>query len=105
VTSASSAACISSCAPRRATSGYVEISDEMAQKLKTKHGVQPEEVRDACQIPNRYLRAWWDHDPQYGSRLLVIGETRAGRRLKIVLKPVDETDGTWLLRTAFEAKR
>lgn len=85
--------------------GYVEISAEMAQKLMTKHGVLPEEVRDACQSPNRYRHARWDDDPRHGLRLLVVGETREGRRLKIVLQPVDETDGMWRLRTAFEAKR
>jgi len=85
--------------------GYVDISPEMEQKLRAKHAVSSEEVRDACQAPNRYRRAWWHDDENYGRRLLVLGQTRTGRSLKIILQPLDEADGTWRLRTAFAATR
>jgi hypothetical protein len=80
--------------------GHVEISAAMGQKITSKHGVTPDEVREACQTPGRYLRASWHDDPRHGRRLLVIGRTNAGRVLKIVLQPVDVADGTWRLRTA-----
>jgi hypothetical protein len=85
--------------------GYVEISPAMEQKLMKKHGVTAEEVRDACQAPNRYRDARWHRHPVYGGRLLVRGSTREGRKLKIVLQPIDLVDGTWRLRTAYVATR
>lgn len=84
---------------------YVIISPEMEAKLATRHSVTAEEVRDACQAPNHYDRAKRHFDDRFGWRLLVYGRTRAGRRLKIILKAVDERDGSWRLRTAFDAPR
>ncbi|HEY9371007.1 hypothetical protein [Streptomyces sp.] len=75
----------------------------MAEKIVAKHGVSPEEVRDACQSPNRYRQAVWDDHPEHGLRLYVLGETRTGRPIKVILQPVDELDGTWRLRTALAA--
>lgn len=80
--------------------GYIEISAAMAEKLQSKHGITPDEVREAC---HRYIQAGWHHHEVHGERLLVIGETRAGRKLKVILQPVDVTDGTWRLRTALVA--
>jgi uncharacterized DUF497 family protein len=83
--------------------GLIAISPAMAQKIMTKHGVTPEEVREACQAPNRYLRAAWHDHPEYGRRLIVVGSTSGGRVLKVILQPVDLTDGTFRLRTALAA--
>ena len=85
--------------------GYVEISDKMQEKLITRRGLTCEDVRDACQAPNRYRRAAWHVHPDYGRRLIVFGLTGNGRLLKIILQPVDERDGTWRLRTALAATK
>jgi hypothetical protein len=85
--------------------GYVEISDKMTAKLIEKHGLTAEDVRDACQAPNRYRRAAWHVHALYGRRLIVFGERRDGVLLKVILQPVDRKDGTWRLRTALVAIR
>lgn len=77
--------------------GHVEISASMAEKIQAKHNVTPDEVREVCHgRPGKR----WDADPVHGERLLVLGTTSTGRRLRIILQPVDVTDGTWRLRTA-----
>lgn len=85
--------------------GHVEISLAMAQKLQTKHGVTPDEIRAACE--NRVVAAW-NYHPNHGRRLLVVGRSDRrrgyGRVLKIILQPVDERDGYWRLRTAIAPK-
>lgn len=73
----------------------------MAQKIQSKHGVTPDEVREACAAP---IRTGWHEHPVHGRRLLLIGLTESGRTLKVILQPVDETDGTWSLRTALVSR-
>lgn len=80
--------------------GYVEISPAMASKIQSKHGVTPHEVRDAC--AGHLMTRWHVHE-EYGRRLLVVGRTDGGRLLKVILQPVDESDGTWRLRTVLVA--
>jgi hypothetical protein len=80
--------------------GWVEISPAMAEKLQSKHGVTPDDVRDACSLP---IRPRWNNHPKHGYRLLLTGRTRHGTLLKVILQPVDVRDGTWRLRTAFPA--
>lgn len=81
--------------------GQIDISDAMASKIMSKHGVSPDEVRAAC---SSRRSANWHYHSEYGWRLLVVGWT-GDRLLKIILQPVDPTDGTWRLRTAFRATR
>ncbi len=85
--------------------GYIEISDKMAEKLLTRRGLTPTDVRDACQEPNRYRRAAWHTHPEYGRRLILFGSTGNGVLIKVILQPVDPRDGTWRLRTAVVATR
>lgn len=80
--------------------GRVEISPAMAEKLQSKHGLTPDDVRDACSAP---IRPGWQDHPQHGRRLLLTGFTRQGTLLKVILQAVDPRDGTWRLRTAFRA--
>jgi hypothetical protein len=80
--------------------GYVEISERMEEKLITRRGLSCDDVRDACQAPNRYRRAAWHDHPDYGRRLIVFGSTSRGKLIKVILQPVDQRDGTWRLRTA-----
>lgn len=83
----------------------IHISAAMAEKIQSKHGVTPHEVREACQAPNRYTSAVWSDDPERGRRLIVCGDSAAGRRLKIVLFPVDVDEGIYRLGTALAATR
>ncbi|MFC8130523.1 hypothetical protein [Streptomyces sp. NPDC057302] len=83
----------------------IRISDTMAEKIQSKHGVTPAEVREACQAPSRYTKAGWSDEPERGLRLIVHGESEAGRYLKIVLFPVDIADGIYRLGTALAATR
>jgi hypothetical protein len=85
--------------------GYVEISYKMQEKLITRRGLTCDDIRDACQAPNHYRRAAWHEHPEHGRRLIVFGQIRDGRLLKVILQPVDERDGTWRLRTALVATR
>jgi hypothetical protein len=80
--------------------GFVEISPAMATKIQSKHGITPAEVREACSSP---VTSGWHVHPTYGRRLLLTGRTAGGRLLKVVLQPVDISDGTWRLRTALVA--
>ncbi len=71
----------------------------------SRRGLTSEDVRDACQAPNRYRRAAWHVHPEYGRRLIVFGSNRDGKLIKVILQPVDQHDGTWRLRTAVIASR
>lgn len=82
--------------------GEIIISAAMAQKIQSKHGVTPDEVRE---LYTRIVPGTWHDDPTRGARVYVIFRTSAGRTLKIVLQPVDVHDGTWRLRTAIVARR
>jgi hypothetical protein len=44
----------------------------------------------------------WHPDAARGWRLLVTAKTYVGRRLLVVLYPVDESEGTWRLGTAMD---
>jgi hypothetical protein len=76
----------------------IQISDAMEAKIRHRRFVTGDEVREAC-APDAYDRAGWEDDEQHGRRLLVEGRTAQGRRLLIVLQPVDVTEGIWRLRT------
>ena len=82
--------------------GWISISPAVAEKIQTKHGITPDEVREAC---SGHTVAKWEVHPEHGRRLLVIGTTGGGRTLKVVLQPIDPRDGTWRLRTALVATR
>lgn len=77
------------------------ISPAVAQKIQAKHGVTPDEVRE---LYGRTVPGAWDDDPMRGRRLYVVFRTSTGRRLKIVLQPVDVSGGTWRLRTAIASR-
>ncbi len=78
-------------------------SAELIDKLHRKHGVTLDEVREAVILTDVESSVWdWDDDPARGWRLLVTATTYAGRRLLVVLYPVDEDEGTWRLGTAMQ---
>lgn len=72
---------------------------EVALKLGSKHGVSAWEVEEAC-LFGAHREARWHEHPTFGRRLLVRGETYAGRRILAILSPIDESDGVWECRTA-----
>lgn len=86
---------------RRFYVGEILISAAVAQKILAKHRVTPDEVRE---LYGRTVPGAWDDDPKRGRRLYVVLRTSSGRTLKIVLQPIDVSEGTWQLRTAFAAR-
>lgn len=77
-------------------------SAELIDKLLIKHdGITLDEVREAVVLTDVERSVWdWDDDPFRGWRLLIVGRTALGRKLLVVLYPVDEGDGLWRLGTA-----
>ncbi len=82
--------------------GQVVVPPAVAEKIGSKHGLSEQDVRDAVQWPARVLQASWLEPPDdpRGPRLVVKGLTGTGRLIKVVLYPVDQTDGIWRLGTA-----
>jgi hypothetical protein len=52
--------------------GHIEFSSAIVEKIKRKHGVSPEEVREAV-CGGAAEEARWHDDPEHGRRLLAIG--------------------------------
>ncbi|HUZ39755.1 MAG TPA: hypothetical protein VMV17_25815 [Streptosporangiaceae bacterium] len=67
------------------------ISDRTAHKLRTRHGLDPEEVRDAL-VCVKGLRYVWANHPERGRRAIVEARLR-GRVVAVVLYPVDDPHG------------
>jgi hypothetical protein len=80
-------------------------SDSLREKINKKHDVTEAEVHEATVLCEVESSQWsWDERPDRGWRLLVTGRTYTGRRLFVVLYPVDEDDGVWRLGTAMPAE-
>ena len=80
----------------------IRIADSIELKIKTKHNVTPEEVREALVLRND-VRAGWENHPAHGERVVALGTTYRGRPILAVLVPVDPADpldGVWILKTA-----
>jgi hypothetical protein len=75
------------------------IDDTVEEKIKNKHEVTPEEVREALCLRQDAETYWEDH-PAHGLRVIGLGTTYVGRPILAVLLPIDELDGTWVLKTA-----
>jgi hypothetical protein len=84
--------------PKRFWIAEIRISEAMETKIRERRFVTGDEVREAC-IPDAYERAGWHDHPEHGRRLLVVGRTAQGKRLKIILQPVNVDEGIWRLRT------
>lgn len=78
----------------------VSCTTDVAEKLISQHGTTVEAVRAAIQWPARPTRAAWNDDGR-GPRLIVECTDEDGVRLRVVLRPIDVTAGTWRLATAF----
>ena len=79
----------------------VRIPPEVERKLRARHNVTGDEVREAVGI-GRPREARLHREPTRGERLLVKGVTYANRRLIVVLRPVDRNDGIWACVTAMD---
>ncbi len=83
--------------------GYIICPPGVIEKINSKHGFTEQDVRDAVQWPARPLRLFWIglHDDPRGPRAVAIADVSDGRRIKVVLYPVDDPEeGTWRLGTA-----
>jgi hypothetical protein len=81
----------------------VRIDETVADKIRTKHNMTPEEVREALVLRPDVDRRWENH-PEHGRRLLAEGTTYEGRPVLAALLPVDVDDGIWMLKTARSPK-
>jgi hypothetical protein len=82
--------------------GEVRFSAAVAEKLRVKHGLSPDQVRAAI--------AWgaatagrWDDDPIYGRRLILEGSDIDGP-IRVYLRPIDRRDGLWECLTAWRVR-
>jgi hypothetical protein len=78
-------------------------SDSLIDKIHRKHGVTLDEVREAV-ILTEVDSSFWVEDEARGPRLQILARTYAGRRLLVILYPVDVDEGIWRLGTAMEDK-
>lgn len=79
--------------------GYVDVPPAIEDKIRKKHNLTGDEVREAMQWPAAARAAWEEH-PVHGRRVIASGHTYSGRPILAWLQPVDVSDGTWRLRSA-----
>lgn len=82
----------------------IEVSGPVLAKIRSKHGVTLDEVKEAtlCGAADAVV---WDRHPEKGLRLLARGTTTDGKLLKVVLYPDDVDSGRFYLATAFQDTR
>lgn len=81
--------------------GLILCSPAVERKLRTKHGLTSEDVREALQHP-AVVRVAWSDDPVHGRRLIAMGRSGDGRLLIAWLMPTPDWDPeteVWLIRT------
>lgn len=76
----------------------------MIEKLWRKHRVRPREVREVV-FEDDGAEFRWSWSRRHGRRLLVLGRTAGGRRLLVVLRPVDLEKGVWRCVSAWDDDR
>lgn len=86
--------------PRPVYIADIRISDAVAAKIRTKHNVTPEEVRETF-ILREDIQAGWEDHHVHGRRVVAFGHTGDGRPILAALYPVDPpSEGIWNLGTA-----
>ena len=78
------------------------IPPEVEAKIRRKHSLTGQEVREAV-IYARDAEARWTKDAEHGRRLMARGSTHKGRPVIAYMDPQnpnDENEGTFVLRTA-----
>jgi hypothetical protein len=58
----------------------IDVDHSVADKIRTKHNVTLEEVREAF-VMRTDMTANWEDSAEHGGRLIVTGTTYLGRRL------------------------
>ncbi len=82
--------------------GLILCSPSVERKLRSKHALTSEDVRDALQHPAK-VRAAWSDDAGHGRRLIAMGRASGGRLLIAWLMPTPAWDPdaeVWLIRSA-----
>ena len=74
--------------------------DEVVEKLWRKHRVLPREVREV--VFDDEAEFAWTRARRHGWRLLVRGRTAGGRRLLVILRPLDREGGLWRCVSAWD---
>lgn len=73
------------------------VSERVNAKINQRHGLTALDVEDAV---NRPLAATMSPNLEGVMRLLLVGTTSGGRKIKVVLYATEQV-GTWNLATAF----
>lgn len=82
----------------------LQWDDAIIVKLWEEHHVEWWEVEEVV-LDDEEAKFRWHTSRKHGSRLLVRGKSAGGRRLFVVLAPVDPENGVWRCRTAWEERR
>ncbi|WP_305784178.1 hypothetical protein [Symbioplanes lichenis] len=85
--------------PRSIYIAEIRISAPIERKIKVKHNVTPEKVREALVLRTDITAGWENHE-QHGRRVVALGHTAVQRPILAALYPVDPSDGVWNLMTA-----
>lgn len=79
--------------------GEIRFDDRVVAKLRDKHGLSPEQVREAVSCGAHDSARWHEH-PEYGKRLILLGRDADGSMI-VFLRPIDRADGLWQCLTAW----
>ncbi|MFF4992620.1 hypothetical protein ACFY19_35985 [Streptosporangium saharense] len=86
---------------RRVHIAEIVIPDGIESKIRSKHNLTGEDVRESL-IYGKDVQGEEQYHERYGWRLLVRGETFDGIRFQAWLYEIDKTEGTYRLGTAYE---
>jgi uncharacterized DUF497 family protein len=77
----------------------IDIRPGVEDKIRTKHNLTGQEVRNVF-IMNPKVRGNWEDHPDYGRRYVAVGSTETGRLVIAWFYDIDASDGVWDLGTA-----
>jgi hypothetical protein len=83
--------------------GEIRFSVAVEAKIRSKHNLTPEVIRDAIAY-GAHDHAEWARHPRYGRRLIVWGSDPQGT-LVVYLRPIDRRDGLWECLTAMRTTK
>jgi hypothetical protein len=78
----------------------ISISPSVERKIRTKHGISTKDLRMALIFGSQF-RTKWDFNNPDGPSLVVVADLASGRKFMAHLLPVDESEGIWILKTAY----
>jgi uncharacterized DUF497 family protein len=74
--------------------------DDLEEKLWRKHRVEAWEVEEVV-FDDEEAEFRWSFSRRHGKRLLIRGRTVGGRRLLVILRPIDLERGVWRCASAW----